>query len=138
MSRTALAAAGLVVLLSAGAARAQPQFGGQQMSPYGRPVISPYLNLFRPGNLGINYFGLVRPQIEAREAFEQLRITSQLPPTGSDPQSPIPITGHRTTFGNYQAYFGNVQPVLVPGAVMRPMTVGQPVQGFGRGPAPRR
>jgi hypothetical protein len=39
-----------------------------------RPVVSPYLNLFRRGNSpGFNYFTLVRPELELRQSIGQLQ-----------------------------------------------------------------
>src|SRR5688500_5946104 len=35
-----------------------------------RPAFSPYLNLLRPANSpGVNYYGLVRPQLVAQQQF---------------------------------------------------------------------
>src|SRR5262249_33630279 len=36
------------------------------------PTVSPYLNLARGGSAGINYYSLVRPQIDAQKNFAQL------------------------------------------------------------------
>jgi hypothetical protein len=53
----------------------QPQIGSYNppvVNP--RPVISPYLNLNRTGvNPAINYFGIVRPQMENHQAIQQLQ-----------------------------------------------------------------
>ncbi|MBA4064124.1 MAG: hypothetical protein C0501_10505 [Isosphaera sp.] len=63
-----------VVLLAvlAGPAAAQPPIPGGPRQPQ-RPAFSPYLNLFRPGaSVTQNYFGLVRPEIQARQAIQDL------------------------------------------------------------------
>ncbi|MFO0969053.1 MAG: hypothetical protein U0793_26160 [Gemmataceae bacterium] len=36
------------------------------------PTVSPYLNLNRGGSAGINYFSLVRPQLDTQKNFAQL------------------------------------------------------------------
>ncbi len=37
------------------------------------PTVSPYLNLARPGQAATNYYGIVRPQVEANQAFQQIQ-----------------------------------------------------------------
>jgi len=74
--------------------------------PYQTPTVSPYLNLLRQGSpQAINYYNLVRPQVEFNNSIQQLnqqvgvnrqglsdlqqssnRTTSTLPPTGFIPQ----------------------------------------------------
>ena len=44
--------------------------GGQQ--PGYRPAVSPYLNLRLTGDPGLNYYGLVRPQVLANKTFQAL------------------------------------------------------------------
>src|SRR4051812_28420295 len=39
----------------------------------GRPGYSPYLNLTRGGNQAANYYGLVRPELYARNALQGLQ-----------------------------------------------------------------
>jgi hypothetical protein len=54
---------------------AQPQIGTYNtpvVNP--RPVVSPYLNLNHGvGNPAVNYYGLVRPQIENHQAIQNLQ-----------------------------------------------------------------
>jgi hypothetical protein len=71
MKRLAMCAAvGAVLALSAGAARAQfGYYSPPQTSPFPRAPISPYLNLARGGNPAINYYGLVRPQVEFQQSI---------------------------------------------------------------------
>jgi hypothetical protein len=68
--------AGLGTLLAfAASAQAQPQIGSYSppvVNPH--PVISPYLNLNRSGvSPAINYYGIVKPQIENRQALQNLQ-----------------------------------------------------------------
>ena len=93
--------------------RASAQFTpGQPYQPY-RPLVSPYLNLARPGNPGINYFGLVKPQIDVNRQLQQLQQQQQLQQTQLGmgfPQedgslAPYAITGHATSFFNYGHYY---------------------------------
>lgn len=92
------------------------------------PTISPYLNLDRGGNPAVNFYGLVRPQIDANRAFQQLDPAL----FGGDPRlgfgaggaavgpdgNPIPgatnylpnqafglNTGHQATFFYYSHYY---------------------------------
>ena len=63
-----LSAVALVGLspLAAGQASAQ--------APGAAPGVSPYLNLLRQGNSqALNYYGLVRPQVEFRSGIQQLQ-----------------------------------------------------------------
>lgn len=62
-------ALGALSTVSTTQGHAQP-LGG----PSTRPAISPYLNLLRPGGVSVqNYFGLVRPQQQARTALNNLQ-----------------------------------------------------------------
>src|SRR4051812_21020503 len=76
--RTPWTLAALALLLAGGVSplRAQPGFplqpGGVGMAP--RPAFSPYLNLLRQGGTPtLNYFGLVRPQMQANQAIANLQ-----------------------------------------------------------------
>jgi hypothetical protein len=93
------------VLGSTTTASAQPQLG-----PSPRPAFSPYLNLLR-GNQSpaLNYYGLVRPQIQARESI--LGLQNQV---GANQEAiggvqagltDLTATGHQTMFLNHGSYF---------------------------------
>jgi hypothetical protein len=95
------------VALGAGPASAQPTPGVNLSRP---PAYSPYLNLLRPGGTLVqNYDGLVRPQIQANQAIQDL--------AGSQSQNrqaivdlsanALPATGHSTSFMNTGGYFLN-------------------------------
>lgn len=91
---------------------------GQYAPPPGmsRPIVSPYLNMARPGsNAAINYYGLVRPQMDVsrnlsqlQQQFQQMDTTSSLA-TGTTTSMPMATsmltTGHPVAFMNYGSYF---------------------------------
>ena len=59
--------------VGAGEASAQPPLPA---GPVGitRPPFSPYLNLVRPGGSpALNYYGLVRPEVQARQSIQNLQ-----------------------------------------------------------------
>jgi hypothetical protein len=113
-------AAGVVVLMGlGGAVLAQPPGIGPGASPpISRPPVSPYLNLLRSGNSpGVNYYGLVRPQLEFRQSIQNLQqqsINTQSEISGLI-DSTFPATGHRTTFLNTGGYFLSGSGVSRPG-----------------------
>ncbi len=90
-------------------AQAQAPFG-----PAARPAYSPYLNLLRSGNPTFqNYYGLVRPQIQANQSIQslqgQLQTTNSLiasNATGTD-GSTLPVTGQTFGYMNHRGYFLN-------------------------------
>lgn len=102
--------AALALLSSLGAA---PRVLGQAgyvrppTGPGARPTTSPYLNLTRPGNSALNYYNLVRPEFEFRNANQALQ--GQIGRQGQsirDLQAEgIPATGHSTSFFNYSHFF---------------------------------
>lgn len=98
--------AACMLLLVGGTAAAQPRVG-----PTNRPAVSPYLNLLRPGNSpGVNYYGLVRPQMEFRNNIQNLQqqvTTNQQAIAGLNDavNTGIPVTGHSTSFLNTGGYF---------------------------------
>ena len=101
---------------------AMAQFGGGSNPQGNSPTISPYINLLRGGNTGLNYYGLVRPQQDFALQNQQLgqgiqslqmQQGSQLQMnSGSYGYSQLGMTGHPVifnSFGNGQfsgGYFG--------------------------------
>ena len=87
---------------------AQPQPG---ISNYRSPTVSPYLNLLRGpnGNAGtpaINYFALVRPEIQTSQSL--LGLGSDVNTNRqaiNDLTFGLPATGHPTQFLNLGSYF---------------------------------
>jgi hypothetical protein len=64
----------LGLLASAAGARAQGlDVPSPTDHPFSRPAVSPYLNLIRGGNAGINYHALVRPQLATSHSIDGLR-----------------------------------------------------------------
>lgn len=112
MTRTNLtfAAAALVLLATTTAARAQaPGVPGA-----GRPVFSPYLNLLRrDASPGVNFYGLVRPQIVAQGAIQslqqQVNAATRLAASQQAMTTELPVTGLPATFMNTGGYFLNNQ-----------------------------
>src|SRR5262245_23944289 len=95
-----------VLGLSGGAAFAQPQ------APRTQPPVSPYLNLLRPGNsAGVNYYGLVRPQMEFRNNIQNLQqqVANNQADISNLTTAQLPTTGHATSFLNTGGYFGTRQ-----------------------------
>jgi len=94
---------------------AMAQFGGGYNPQGNSPTISPYINLLRGGNVGLNYYGLVRPQQDFAMQNQQLGqgIQSlqmqqglQMPMnTGTYGYSQLGMTGHPVIFNS----FGNGQ-----------------------------
>ncbi len=97
-------------------------------SPGYRPPVSPYLNLARGGVAGINYYGLVRPQIESNQAFQEIErqlrpvdpamgpggVLSPQGTTGTAGIGIAPTFGLGTTTPGFQTqsrYYQNLRPV---------------------------
>jgi hypothetical protein len=101
----------LLVLLAGWPAQVRGQYIPPRTSPNPRPAVSPYLNLTRPGNVAINYFDLVRPQIQFGSAINQLETQGgnlQQSVSSLEANANIPPTGHRSQFMNYNKYFQNL------------------------------
>ena len=129
MKRTLAPAALLVAALAATTARAQYPLGPASGPGYNPPV-SPYLNLLRRGSdPAINYFGLVRPEINASRALQglQQQVNSLGAQTAADAQANYQLaTGHPIVFNNYSHYFG----ASLTGTGVRPLAAGRtPAQG---------
>src|SRR5262249_8648545 len=97
--------------------------GGPTTPPY-----SPYLNLLRPGNPAINYYGLVRPQFDFRQQIQGLQQLTAPATLEAQTANTLPTTGHPVQFLNYSHYFGGA--INRPGAV-RPGAVVQGAQNVG-------
>src|SRR5262249_1833684 len=107
---TPLAALLALAALPAFAAAQAPYRPG--ISPITRPAFSPYLNLVRPGApAGINYYGLVRPEVTFRNSIGTLQndvdVNRALIPTGGGTGTGTGglTTGHAATFLNTGGYF---------------------------------
>jgi hypothetical protein len=110
MIRTLVALVALAVCFAARPVHAQT-YVPPQIGPYGTGQMSPFLNMLRPGNPAVNYYGLVTPQIQANQQFGLLQQQTQqltrvqqslvAPPTN---QAQV-VTGHTTRFMQYGHYF---------------------------------
>jgi hypothetical protein len=113
--------------LAAGPAAAQRPYFQPQTSPLPRPSYSPYLNLARGGNAGINYYGLVRPEQQFSSSIQQLRYQGGAlqQSVGELEAASVPVTGHRSQFQNYNRYFQNLGNAPTPAA---PRALGAPIR----------
>jgi hypothetical protein len=126
---TAVASLGLATSAAAQAPYQPRLFAPVQ--PQTRPTYSPYLNLARPGNAAVNYYGLVRPELEFRAAIGSMR--QQLGTLAQEvaaPEEPLtmPATGHPVQFLNYSRYFMN----LGAGRPGQPAAAGRPAGAAGQ------
>ncbi len=99
---TMVASVGILLVLSVGSLHAQ-----LPGTPGYRPPISPYLNLFRTGNPAINYYGIVRPEVEFRRAYQglQQQVATQGQEIDQNAEQGVPSTGHTTQFMNFSHYY---------------------------------
>jgi hypothetical protein len=99
---------GLLTGLTASPVHAQFIPGGAA-NPRNRPAFSPWLNLNRTdAPVATNYYGLVRPEFNALNSFQQLYqqqgdIASQQ--TSLEQSLTLPATGHASGYMNYRKYF---------------------------------
>src|SRR5438105_7645188 len=131
---TRLVWAAVAALSLTAAATAQPP-APRPLGGVPSPPVSPYINLFRGGvNPGINYYGLVRPQIDLRNAVLGLQgqvwyaqQANNLQATGD-----WGTTGHPVSFLNYGGYFMSTVGGPVAGGPTAPT---RPTLGGGFGTA---
>ncbi len=100
----------LAVLLTAGAASAQPAVPGG-VAPVS-PAFSPYLNLLRGGGSpALNYFGMVRPQQALNQSLQGLasNVTANAAAVSdlSNSTSLLPATGFVAGYQNHGSFFQN-------------------------------
>ena len=123
----------LVMVTSTAQAQPPSSYPGQT------PTVSPYLNLRRGANdPAINYYGIVRPQVDFRRSLQNLQQELQSPNSTGNQGPESLTTGHPVRFQNYSHYFGRsltggpaVSPMPGPAAAPAP-----PYSG-GRAPAIR-
>jgi hypothetical protein len=124
MGRLPLILITLGLLLAPAVVRAQGPgpYVRPQTNPYARPVFSPYLNLLNGAtNPAINYYGLVRPEIDFRSSLQQLQQQVNTLPTtpGVSEATGLPATGHATQFLNYSHFYSSGLPGQSAGAAGR-------------------
>ncbi len=100
--------ASVLHLSTGGVASAQP---AGPAGP-GRPTVSPYINLLRQGggSPGLNYYGLVKPEINGRQSLQAVQSA-----TAANQASigdllnggGLPATGTPSQFLNHRSYFLN-------------------------------
>jgi hypothetical protein len=78
-------------------------------NPYARPTVTPWLNLYRGGNpAALNYYNLVRPEMDFRSSIQQLQQQSganqQAIADLTNPTS-LPVTGTGAGFMTHSIYF---------------------------------
>jgi hypothetical protein len=83
--------------------------GASQVHGQPPPGYSPYLNLARPGNPGMNYYGLVRPEVEFRNNLQQLqRNTARLQTDLGQATGGDLSTGHPSAFMYFGGYYSGI------------------------------
>ncbi len=112
-------------LVFVGPALGQVPQGGSPNVPQTGPTVSPYLNLLRRGNsAGVNYYGIVRPQMDFRNSLRsQQQATNaglQALAAANDPMTGLPVSGHIAVFQNTGGYFLNSYGGMVPGSMSGP------------------
>jgi hypothetical protein len=129
------------VSLSGGCVLAQGPPGPRFNGPVTSPPFSPYLNLLRRGNpVYLNYYGLVRPELEFRNAvvgLQQQITANQQGISDLATATGLVATGHPTQFLNTGHYFLNRGGQLGSGSmrsaeVLRPATPNYPAVGTPR------
>jgi hypothetical protein len=134
---TAVAAA--TVLAGSGRVSAQPQ-----PPVINRPTFSPYLNLLGGfGSPAINYYGLVRPQMQFMQQQAQIQQQLNMQTQAIQAQNTaianglvdplLPVTGRGATFGYYSHYYPTLASRGGAGVLGAGGTVGG-VGGYGSGP----
>jgi hypothetical protein len=106
-NRTMLAALVAIAIL-AGRSFGQIPIGGPGPLPQNQPIYSPYLNMLRSGNSPtVNYFGLVRPELNATSALYNLQQQNVNTQQNLDQlqAGALPATGHPAQFLNLGGYF---------------------------------
>lgn len=101
-----------LVLVPCPPAPAQNPYYRPTVNPYAKPVFSPYLNLLRQGSSpAVNYYGIVRPEIEFSNSIQQLRqqdVQLQQNVSNLEEAATLPVTGHASQFLNHNRYFMNL------------------------------
>lgn len=105
------AVTGLLLMTSSAPAQYGRSAGGGPYA-YGRPGLSPYLNLLRGGNPATNYYLGVLPELDRRANTtlfrSELDLLSQPTPPPKTPEELLPSspgTGHPAYFMYYGSYY---------------------------------
>lgn len=113
MVRFKLTLLALALVLATDAVHAQAPLPPQTPAqPYTQPVIPPILNLLNRGNPAINYYGIVRPQLQNQQQLQRLQFglaqTNAEIAATTTAAGALPITGHVTGFMTQTPYFNTV------------------------------
>ena len=105
--KTLVPALGLAFFVSGAPLLAQAP--GIVGNPGNRPAVSPYINLLRAGSsAGVNYYGLVKPEIEFRTGIQrnqqQIAAGQQ---SLTEFSAGLSTTGHPTRYMTHWSYFMN-------------------------------
>jgi hypothetical protein len=120
---------GLLAAYSPVSAQFTYPFQAGQRYPGWQTPLSPYLNLLRPGNPAVNYYGLVEPEFQRRQdrgvIYNSLQsLANQLPQRPGimeeEFNAPLRSTGHPTAFGYTGSYFGGGVSTAVRGPISNP------------------
>jgi hypothetical protein len=115
-----------LILVSGAQVGAQGTYTRPSTGPSTSAPLNPYLNLVRGGNPAVNYYGLVRPQVDAQRSLQQLQ---QQQPGTSTPASygmspdGAPNSGHPVQFMNFSHYFSNSQGLGLNGRTSGPASL---------------
>lgn len=81
------------------------------VSPYPRPSVSPYLNLTRGGVPALNYFNLVRPQVDVQSSLNVLENRADLLGQTLEESRSLGVgTSYPSQFMTHGRYFFNLGP----------------------------
>jgi hypothetical protein len=114
MVRFKLALLALTTLLAAGSLYAQAPLVPQgSTQPYSPPVVSPYLNLLNRGNPAINYYGIVRPEVQEQQQLQRLqfglaRTNAEVETAATTGFGVTAATGHSVGFMTQATFFNTV------------------------------
>jgi hypothetical protein len=100
---------GTATLATPAVVNAQYPVGTRGIPGYRTPALSPYINLLRGGDPSLNYFGLVRPQVNFQNSLlgvqQQVNsLTGEV--AGEGEIGLLGPTGHPAAFMNYSHYYG--------------------------------
>lgn len=109
-----------ILAFATATASAQPPAPRPLGSPPPPPGLSPYLNLLRGGaSAGVNYQGLVKPQLYFQGAIQNLQSQASAansPSAAPQSEGELPGTGIPVQFQNHLVYFQNAGTLMGGGA----------------------
>jgi len=88
------------------------RFGSQQVpGPFGRPTVSPYINLLRGNSPVLDYYGIVRPEVDYQQANARLETSLNQLETQFRNQQRLPQTANSmlTPTGRPSAFMTDIR-----------------------------